>query len=311
VLGAARPTVAILMCTAEGERFIEPQLQSIAEQTHSAWHLHVSDDGSHDATLNKLVAFRDGRHRQQVDLRGGPRQGFVANFLSLVCDPGITAPYYAFCDQDDVWERDKLARALCWLENQPLGQPALYCSCTRLISESGDDLGLSPLYRKPPSFRNALVQSLAGGNTMVFNQAARELLCSAGKDVAVPYHDWWLYLLVTGVGGRIRYDQYPSVRYRQHGANHTGHSSSFPARARRAALMLLGRHRHWAELTIHALRPHRPILTPENQHVFDQFIAARAAGFLRRCSGLKQSGIYRQTMLGNLGLALAATLNRI
>ena len=42
-----------------------------------------------------------------------------------------------------------------------------------LIDETNRDIRIAPLFRKPPIFENALVQSIAGGNTMVFNQAAR------------------------------------------------------------------------------------------------------------------------------------------
>ena len=72
--------------------------------------------------------------------------------------------------------------------------PFVYCSRTRLIDEEGDDIRLSQFYKKPPHFRNALVQSLAGGNTMVLNEETRRLLMKAGADVNVASHDWWVYL---------------------------------------------------------------------------------------------------------------------
>jgi hypothetical protein len=56
------------------------------------------------------------------------------------------------------------------------------------------------LFVFPPSFRNALVQSIAGGNTMVFNVALKRLIENAGP-LDVPSHDWWVYILVTGSGG--------------------------------------------------------------------------------------------------------------
>ena len=40
----------------------------------------------------------------------------------------------------------------------------------------GDVYKRQPLFERAPDFRNALVQSIAGGNTMVFNRAARDLL---------------------------------------------------------------------------------------------------------------------------------------
>ena len=104
----------------------------------------------------------------RLDVRIGPGKGFVANFLSLACDTAIKADYYGFCDQDDLWDADKLERALAWLDAAPRGMPALYCARTRLIAEDGGDIGFSPFFGKPLTFRNALVQSIAGGNTTWF-----------------------------------------------------------------------------------------------------------------------------------------------
>ena len=39
---------------------------------------------------------------------------------------------------------------------------------------------------------------------------------------AVPFHDWWLNLLVTGAGGDILYDTQPGLLYRQHAGNALG-----------------------------------------------------------------------------------------
>ena len=90
---------------------------------------------------------------------------------------------------------------LGWLQTVPRGTPALYGARTLLIDPEGAYLGRSPLFCRPPTFRNALVQNIAGGNTMVFNEAARRLLMAAGSAVQVPSHDWWLYLLTTAGGG--------------------------------------------------------------------------------------------------------------
>ena len=87
-------------------------------------------------------------------------------------NPAIDGDYFAFCDQDDLWDEDKLAEALDWLEKQPADTPALYCTRTRTVDERGSEIGLSPLFRRRPSFRNAIVQSIAGANTMVMNKAA-------------------------------------------------------------------------------------------------------------------------------------------
>ena len=69
-----------------------------------------------------------------------------------------------------------------------------------LIDEAGRETGRSPRFRAAPGFGNALVQSIAGGNTMLFNPAAKALL-EAARPAAVVAHDWWIYLLVSGAGG--------------------------------------------------------------------------------------------------------------
>ncbi len=229
-------SIAILLCTYNGARFLPLQLKSYEAQDFADWRLYVSDDGSQDATLAVLAEFQNKHGAARVQIRQGPRQGFVANFLSLICDPAITADYYALSDQDDVWDAQKLSRARDLLAAAPKDRAAVYCSRTRLIDEQGVEIGLSTYYRKTPHFRNALAQSLASGNTMVLNEEMRRLLMQARADAKVPAHDWWIYLAITAVGGKILYDSVPTVSYRMHGHNvigsnefRSGQSVSCPA----------------------------------------------------------------------------------
>ena len=141
---------------------IRDRLKSIAAQTHANWILFVSDDGSTEGTRNILRRFAD-RHAQKTVVRNGPGKGVCANFLSLATDPTIDADYFAFSDQDDIWYKNKLQRALTWLATVPDDVPALYCGRTELISMDGRSYGFSPLFTRPIAFRNALIQSLGGG----------------------------------------------------------------------------------------------------------------------------------------------------
>lgn len=303
--------VAILLCTYNGARFLPLQLASYEAQEFSDWRLFVSDDGSEDATLSLLGEFQKKHGAARVEIRPGPRRGFVANFLSLICDPAVKGSYYALSDQDDVWDADKLARARKVLDGAPVGEPLVYCSRTRLIDEHGTELRLSLNYRRPPHFRNALTQSLASGNTMVLNERARQLLMRVGADVAVPAHDWWIYLLVTAVGGRMLYDQTPTVSYRMHGRNVIGSNSSAAAQIRRAAMLWQGRYKGWAERNVVALERIESEMTAENRETFDLFRQSRKRGLLPRICGLIRSGVYRQTLLGDIGLAAAALAGKV
>lgn len=305
------PSVAILLCTFNGARFLNAQLGSYANQSHRDWRIYVSDDGSADGTL-AIIADRAAQlGTAPPEIRSGPRQGFVANFLGLACDDSIAADYFCYSDQDDIWEPDKLTRAIAWLDRIPSGTPAMFCSRTRLIDDADRPYGFSPLFRHRTGFRNALVQSIAGGNTIVFNQAARALLIACGPSVAVPSHDWWTYLLTTAAGGEVRYDPIPTVRYRVHRENVIGSNIGFLNRMRRLQMLAAGRFERWTEMNIAALMPFRSRMTPQNRDLFDLFCASRKRGFFGRQLGFLRTGVYRQTFLGNLGLALAVWTRKI
>lgn len=303
--------VAILLCSYHGQQYLAEQLDSFANQTYSNWDVWVSDDGSQDDTHSILESYKAKWGGEQLSIHFGPAKGFVANFLSLTCKAGIQVDFYAYSDQDDVWEVDKLQRAVDWLSTISANVPALYCSRTQLVDAVGNDIGLSPLFTKSPSFANALMQNIGGGNTMVFNDAARKLLCEVGEDIDVVTHDWWVYLVVSGCGGQVLYDAKPSVRYRQHESNLVGGNSSWPARLVRIRMLFQGEFRVWNNNNIDALRKIEAKLTTENKEILDRFVRARKQWLLPRLIGLKRSGIYRQTFLGNLGLVAAAIFNKI
>ncbi len=303
--------VAILMGTYNGARFLEEQLSSLARQRHRTWTLYASDDGSQDGTLKVLEAFRDQWGDGRVHILQGPRRGFVANFLSLACRPEVSADFFAWCDQDDIWRDDKLDVALTWLRTIPHEIPALYCGRTETISQSGVSEGFSPLFRRTPAFANALVQSIAGGNTMVFNQSARVLLQEAGDHMKLPSHDWWAYQLISGAGGKVYYDAKPKVLYRQHEANIVGSNSGVSARLMRIRLLLEGRFRQWNEQTLPALDSMKHRLTRESEITLSAFKAARRRKLPWRVFGCIRAGIYRQTVLGTLGLFAAIIMKKI
>jgi glycosyltransferase involved in cell wall biosynthesis len=303
--------VAVLMGTLNGERFLAEQLDSIAAQTHSDWELWVSDDGSEDNTLAILEAYRAKWGGGRLSCFLGPAQGLATNFLSLACKAGIQADYYAYADQDDLWGPDKLSRAVSWLETMHPSVPALYCSRTILVDAAGKETGLSVLHAKPPGFANALVQNIAGGNTMVFNNAARNLLRETGADVRVVTHDWWTYIVITGCGGKVFYDPHPTIRYRQHGYNQLGSNVAWSGRLARAGMLLDNYFRGWNDLNILALQRMRSRLPSENRRILDEFSVARNRPLIPRLIGIKRSRIYRQTMLGNIGLFAAAVLKRL
>lgn len=305
------PHVALLMCTHQGEAFLANQLDSIAQQTYTNWRLWVSDDGSTDNTLALLAKYRSRWGEGRLSIVKGLSAGSVFNFLSLTGRPEVQAKFFAWSDQDDVWASDKLARAVAYLESMNNTIATLYSTRTLLTDANDRLIGKSPLFKAPPHFANALVQSLAGGNTMVFNQAARDLLVLSGPHVTAVAHDWWAYLLVTACGGRVHYDPYPTVRYRQHAHNQIGAGPHPLARVWRLRQLLNGQFSRWIDANLASLSGVRQHMTAHNQVILETFANSRRKALLRRLLGLRKSGVHRQTFIGNVGLFFAAIFKRL
>jgi len=304
------PTVAILMATYNGERFLIEQLESFADQTQKDWVLWVSDDGSSDKTIDILKKFSKRFPAGKVNVIEGPKSGFAKNFLSLVANPKVIAKNYAYADQDDVWFVDKLERALGCLNKYPDSIPSLYCSRTEYVDESMAHIGYSAEYKRPPTFLNALVQNIASGNTMVFNGATRKLMAKASQ-VDVPLHDWWTYIVVAGCNGMVFFDRKPTVHYRQHAGNLWGMNVGWSNRLSRIQKLFEGRFKGWNAQHIFALQTVCDKLAPEAMIDLQRFSLIRNSSFALRLYFLKVSGLYRQTFLGNLGLWVAVAFGKI
>lgn len=305
---AGQSNVAVLLATRNGAAFLHEQLQSLEQQTHPAIDIWASDDGSTDATLDILKAWQGRWSKGAFGIGNGPRKGFAENFRSLICNREIRADYFAFCDQDDIWDNRKLELAIEWMAGEGVDLPLLFCSRTTTVSSTGAPIGHSPLFRRPPSFRNALVQSIAGGNTMVLNRAARDSLAVASDRTGFVSHDWWAYTIVTGAGGVTRYSATPLVRYRQHDANVVGANNTLRARLTRLKGLLHGQFARWNETNLEGLGKNRDLLTDDARATLDAFAEARRSGLIHAMASLRRSGVYRQTLGGTLLLWAAIAL---
>lgn len=290
-------TVAILLSTWNGERFLAAQLDSLLTQSHQAWQLYWRDDGSTDRTRAIARAFGLGAgagrfHEVAAGGRLGAAQSFFAVLrTALQAEPEAAA--FAFADQDDVWLPDKLARGLAALtEAGP--EPALYCARQVLVDANMAHIGLSPLLTVPPGFPTALAQNVATGCTLMLNPAAARLV--AGSEVPDgSMHDWWCYLVITAAGGRVIADDEPVVLYRQHPRNAIGAPLSRVTRAKAAVRRGPGAFMTLFRSHVAALRAQPRLLSPRARAQLDELEAALRGGPLRRLHALRLPGLRRQT----------------
>lgn len=301
--------VAILLCSKNGSTYIYEQLCSFINQTYKEWTLWVSDDGSSDETCRIVSDFISGYDIQGV-LIHGPQKGFCENFLSLVCNDGIQSDYYAFSDQDDIWMNDKLERAVSWLDTVNSDIPALFCSRTSLIGSLGENIGFSPNYIKPPAFGNSLVQNIASGNTMVFNNKARELLKKL-EGTPIVAHDWTLYQIVTGCGGQVHFDHKPTVFYRQHSENVIGNNSSLIKRFNNFVSDFRGRKVAWNDRNFSVLSNIEDDLINDSKDILSSYKKIRTHSLFDRITCLNRAKVYHQNFMGRITLLIYAVFNKI
>lgn len=301
--------VSILLATYNGGDTLAAQLDSIARQSHGDWSLIVSDDGSCDDTTKIVRAFAEGQSSNRVALIRGPAQGSAQNFLSLLRAAG-PAPFAAFADQDDVWFDDKLARAINRLRATSL--PAIYGSSTLITDKDLQPLRRSVQFKRPASFRNALVQNIAGGNTMVLNRKALDALQPASLMAkGIVSHDWWCYQMVTGIGGKLLYDPVPCLFYRQHSDNQIGANDSLAAQLYRIKRLLRGDFAEWRDAHFHALAATEKWLNSDAKAILASSNGLTSPHIAQRFRALRASGVYRQTCRGSAALHLAALIGRL
>lgn len=303
------PPVTVLLAVYNGARHLPAQLASIAAQTGVPWRLIASDDGSTDASVALLEAFAEG-HPGRVTVMRGPSHGFAGNFRALLAraPAGLAA---AFCDQDDVWYPDKLARAAAMLA--PVEGPGLYAARSRLVDDSLNPIDLSRGLLRPAGFANALVQNIASGNTMVLNPAAVALLQAASAEAGpVPMHDWWAYQVITGTGGAVVFDDRPVLDYRQHSHNQIGAGRGLAALRRRGSRVIDGSAGSQFLAQAQALLPSAHRFTARERARLRVFLRAMAdTDPARRTRLLRRAGVYRQGRRADALFWAAVAMGRI
>lgn len=303
--------VAILLCTYNGETYLKEQIDSILSQSYKDWYIFVSDDGSTDNTCKILNEYQEEIGCEKFKIIKGPQKGFAQNFMTLIRSVPKEYEFYAFCDQDDIWLEDKVAIAIKTLKSDITKTPKVYCGRTTLVDEKNNVIGESPLFIKKPGLRNALVQSIAGGNTMVLSQEAFNIVSNTPRQCDIVSHDWWVYILITAAGGSVYYDPKSTIHYRQHTKNLVGSNTGWFARLIRLKGLMKGKLKGWSQRNIEALLLMDSYLTQDNRSILNSFIAGRKSGLLKRTRTLVKLKLYRQTKTGTIALLVAILLNKI
>lgn len=214
-------SVAILMSTYNGEKYISQQLDSLLDQTYSNIQIYIRDDGSSDNTFNIIEKY--SKKHKNINAIKGKNIGYSASFMELLCKcPQVD--YYAFCDQDDFWKKDKIEKAIKKMDKMN-DKPLLYYSEVDVVNEKLE-LIYKTLYTGIDTLGSSFNTAPVIGCTCLINEKLRQVFINNKIPNDCISHELYLYRLCLLIDGIVIHDTNSYILYRQHGNNVVGITNS-------------------------------------------------------------------------------------
>lgn len=223
--------IKIVMCTYNGAEYIKEQLESINNSTVKEWELYVFDDHSTDNTLDLVREFKSKQEQQIHILYNNAEHGVASNFLNAASFVGKTMTqddYLMFCDQDDIWDKDKIEVTLKEMSNlvQKYGKgiPLLVCGDVRVVNEKLELISssfhkMNHYNIKTMDFPHLMMENKVQGCTTMINKTLVDMMVQLPKHARM--HDGWCGFIAS-VFGKISYIDKTTMMYRQHSKNVSG-----------------------------------------------------------------------------------------
>lgn len=229
--------IAVIMSTYNGECYLEEQIksileQNIADQEDVNLELFVRDDGSSDKTMEILNHYAGDK----IHVYAGCNKGYGRSFVDCLHE-AVGFDYYAFSDQDDFWEKEKLKKAVDMLEAQKdsANLPAIYYSNVKVSDENLNVMHTTELQCRKQTLESVSMRRSIAGCTMVFNgKLWKEIFRNTVTDnLLAQGHDSFIISLCYALGGVVYCDKNAYIRYWQHTGNTVGAPSNIKKRIKK------------------------------------------------------------------------------
>ena len=219
-----KKSVSVVLSSYNGEKYLRSQIDSILAQKDVQLYLHIRDDGSKDDSTNILSEYSE--RFSNVSYEVGDNIGYTKSFLTALKN-APKADFYAFADQDDVWDEFKIAKTIKLLNEKEMC--LAYCNAV----DTDDNLVATKnhysIHRKMPYAGMTFLSSVCSGFLMVFDEKIRKKTLEA-ENIIIS-HDLWVGALASYIGtieyttealalhrrlenSVSRYDSYKTIKHR-------------------------------------------------------------------------------------------------
>ena len=305
-------TVAIVMATYNGEKYVVEQIDSILSSNYQDFELFIYDDGSSDSTISIIKSYELQNPSKVHLFQNEKNLGLVRNFLEALSK--TTMDYVMFCDQDDVWQGNKIGLTLKRMRNMEAqygkDKPFAVFTDATIVDQELQEMypsffesnHLNPSNTDLP---HLLMENKLIGCTVMVNAALRKILQSNRLPQSAKYHDWWVALIASSFG-KIGYVNESTLLYRQHGGNIVG-GADFHSYIKNRLQSL--HHQKVAILSLEKqaeefVNLYGEQLSAEKRMIIQTFAGLEEAGFLQKRQIILKKHYLKTGLIRNVGLLI-------
>ena len=304
--------ISILLSTYNGEKYLKEQLDSLQNQTYKCFKVIARDDGSSDNTIEILKSYDVILLETTENL--GAKESF-AELLSYAVVNG-ESDYFMFCDQDDVWENDKVEKTLAKMkkmEQEFRNIPLLVHTDLKVVDEhlqtvSSSMWAYEHIEPSKNSLNRLLIHNTITGCTVMINRHLANKCLPISSDCIM--HDWWIGLVASSFG-KIDYINEATIKYRQHCDNDTGAKRySYKKIFYRVWDIFFGKESHISHLKKNIIQAKFFLesfddeLKSDEKNMLKDFTTIKDKSYLKRVYILFKHNLFKYGFLRNLGLLL-------
>lgn len=221
--------ITIIMAVYNGQEYIREQLESLKDQTYTEWRLVIRDDRSSDKTAEIVKKFSDEVEQEVIFKVNEKPSGSAKNNFALLINDAKESDYVMFCDQDDIWKKDKIEITFNKMKQaeERYGRdfPLLVHGDVEVIDENGninaDSMFEMSHINADSKLPQILIQNHVTGCTMMCNKKLIAGISEYASSEYIIMHDY-LSALYASVFGKIEVIKKPLLSYRQHSGNSVG-----------------------------------------------------------------------------------------